>query len=118
MKTIIENLHKIYFVSKMLHWNAIKYDQHLLYDRIAEGMIDAIDKVAESCIFPFETITDLDLNITNYSLDELIRIIEETARDIQVACLDPNTTEGAKNTLSGIAEQLNIKAYLINRNLR
>ena len=80
-------------------------------------MIEAMDTVAESCILPFDKVENLDLKITNYSLDELKRIIEETANDIQEKCSSNQITEGAKNTLSGIAEQLNIKGYLIRNNL-
>lgn len=79
-------------------------------------MIEAMDTVAESCILPFGKIKDLDLEVKKYTLDELKATIEETASLIQEKCSE-NITEGAKNTLSGIAEQLNIKGYLIKNNL-
>lgn len=117
LKTTCENLARIYFISKVLHWNATKYDTHLLYDRIAEDCIDSIDTIAESCIFPFFKITDLDVKIDKFNLQSLKDKIQETAETIQEICQDKQTSEGTKNTLSGIAEKLNIKAYLINNNL-
>jgi len=117
LKNIAENQAKIYFIAKILHWNATKYDEHLLFDRIAENTIDNIDTIAESCIFPFDKITDFDFKIEKYTIEALKDYIQETAELIQEITKDSDTSEGIKNTLSGIAEQLNIKAYLINNNL-
>lgn len=117
LKKISENQAKIYFISKVLHWNSNKYDEHLLYDRIGEGTIDNIDEIAEACIFPFTKISDLDLKIDKFDLEALKDLITDTADEIQKICQDSETAEGIKNTLSGIASQLNVKAYLIKNNL-
>ncbi len=113
-KIIIENLAKMYFVAKLLHWNASQnYADHLLYDRIAGDCMDSIDKVAEVCIFPFYTIDNLTFNFDGYGVQDLKNLIVETANLIQKLCEDALTAEGIKNTLSGIAESLNVKAYLL-----
>ena len=112
-KLIIENLTKIYFVAKILHWNANNYSDHLLYDRITEGCIDFIDKIAESCIFPFDTINRLDLEIKSFDINSLKEYIVETANKIEKICNSNDISDGAKSTLSGIAEALNVKAYLL-----
>ena len=115
--TICEMLAHIYFNAKVLHWNFTKdYSLHLLFDRISEDCIDAIDSVAESCILPFEgKVEELDFQITSKesTLENLKTTIQDLADMIQKLAKDEEMSEGAKNTLSGIAEMLNVKAYLI-----
>lgn len=114
---IIKNLINIYFISKLLHWNATKnYADHLLYDRISEDCMEFIDKIAENCILPFETtlLDRLDLyGVVTPSVEDLKNNIVDTANKIQALCANNEVSEGAKNTLSGIAESLNTKAYLL-----
>ena len=114
IKIIMENLARIYFIAKILHWNSIKnYSDHLLYDRIAEDCLDFVDKIAESCILPFKTIDRLDLEIKDFDLESLKTYIVFIVNKIEKLVDSDNISEGAKNTLSGIAETLNVKAYLL-----
>ena len=114
---LIKNLINIYFISKLLHWNATNnYADHLLYDRISEDCIEFTDKIAENCILPFETnvLNRLELyGALTPSVEDLKNLIIDSANMIQTLCANNEISEGAKNTLSGIAESLNTKAYLL-----
>ncbi len=114
IKIVMENLARIYFIAKILHWNATKnYSDHLLYDRISEDCLDFIDKIAESCIFPFDTIDRLDLEIKDFDVESLKTYIVFVVNKIEKLCDSDYISEGARNTLSGISEALNVKAYLL-----
>lgn len=102
----------IYFASKNCHWFSKTYGNHLLFDRIADGLLDHLDALMETGLMNAEAYYPLSFSVTagdnkeNYisSLwDALQRLLDSIQSSIDIF------PEAVKNELSGLSQDVQTK---------
>jgi DNA-binding ferritin-like protein len=128
MKEIIALLNSIYGVAKDLHYSASGnefYGLHLMYDEIADGIMDSIDEIKENYYLfnnlpvpdskEIFTISASQISITS-TIAELGELIKGCIDTIDEVCKNNDTlTEGNKSMLGDISNDLSKKLGFINR---
>ena len=123
LETIVTNLNSIYLMAKTLHWEALGYADHLLYDRVADGIQDDIDAVMEAAFLPFYELKigkNIIVNSVPASTDatSLLSYIEGTIDLVENSLKNNNVLEGVKNVLSNVSNNLLVKQMLLRKNLQ
>lgn len=113
------NLNSIYRLAKALHWNATKYDEHLLYDRIGDGIDGFIDDIVEVCIVPWTGNGNIipETKIDSITPGALLDAITRTLALMEGIEARESLPQGVKNLLGTIAQDLIVKRMLLNQNI-
>lgn len=130
MIEILNLLKALQTFSKSSHWLAKgNYGDHLLFDRIGEGLSEQIDLLTELSIVeqmksdPALAIQALKGQLTVLSgiqepasnevnADQLLTIVSGASKAIDEQ-LKKETNTGIQNALQGVAESLQVKKYLL-----
>ena len=123
LETIVTNLNSIYLMAKTLHWEALGYADHLLYDRVADGIQDDIDGIMEAAFLPFYELKigkNVIVNSVPASTDAtaLLSYIEGTIDLVENSLKNNSVLEGVKNVLSNVSNNLLVKQMLVRKNLQ
>jgi DNA-binding ferritin-like protein len=131
MEEIIVYLNAIYGVAKDLHYKASGlsfYSLHLLYDTIAEDLLNYADSIKENFYMArdFEVPTSKVINQEtlkymsgNSDILELHNLIDLCIHHIEGYIQSNDTlTEGDKSLLGEISDNLNKKIGFINRTIK
>lgn len=113
-------IRSIYHMAYALHWASYNnFAEHLLYERVADGLLASLDDIAEVCIIPhlkvkagianmllpaevYENASKKDLAV---AISNGIKLVEELK--------SANITSAQSNVIDGIAAQLTQKYYLL-----
>lgn len=123
LETVVSMLNDIYWESKTLHWTATDYGDHLLYDRIAEGIFDNIDEIMEGAFIPFYNLP-LENSILaktlrdNATPQKLVDLLENAIEFIEKCLKNNDVLEAVKNILSNVSSELLVKQMLLRKNLQ
>ena len=123
------NLNKIKDLANVLHWNSRGenyYSDHLLYQRIYEGISDQVDGLIETCLIPIQKATDIEFDYSglfNYTISfpitpqMLLDLIVDTIRKCD-ALARTDIPEGIKTYLTDVSKSLLVKGGLLDRRLK
>ena len=117
---IVKNLYEIYTSAKALHWASTDFGEHLLYDRVADGILDYIDEVAETVAIPFYDDFIIKPEISEYttiSAYDLAEMLYLTILMLEEYQKYNNVMESVKTILSNISSDLLKKRMFITQNI-
>lgn len=135
MKEILVRLYRLFGLAKDLHYGSAGapfYGLHLMYDRVADGLLDNADRIQEGYFLArgIDAPKSADIyaeaaeaaeaaedkrEATPEGLRDLLR--ETIYRIDQLAADDPELSEGDKTILGDISADLAAKVGFINRTL-
>ena len=127
MKDILVRLYMIFGIAKDLHYSSSGsnfYGLHLMYDRIADGLIDAADRIQESYFLarnlPAIPASEIFLQAASHpdSTGSVLReTITSTIYTIDEMSKSPELSEGDKSMIGDISAELAQKLAFLNRYL-
>lgn len=130
MKEILVYLNAIYGVAKDLHYTADGksfYGLHLMYDEIADGLLDNVDEIKENYYLANDEIPPTSKEIFELSLSmmsgesdilELHNLLDLCIHHIdEVVNKKINLSEGVKSLLGDISNSLSKKIAFVNRTI-
>ena len=130
MKEIIVRLYKIFGLAKDLHYTSSGpefYGLHLMFDRIADGLLDHADRIQESYFMPRQLPPPSSAEIFAKAAEGkqapsaagLLELIRSTIYRIdQLTAETPDFSEGDKTILGDISADLAAKAGFLTRTLK
>lgn len=119
-KEIIQDLAtqvvNIYFAAKNCHWFSKTYGNHLLFDRIADGLLDHLDALMETGLMSSEKYYPITFSVVtadnvNHYITTLWDMLQKLLDSIQASInVFP---EAVKNELSGLSQDVQTKINLL-----
>ena len=114
---IYQQLVNIYFTAKNVHWFSKTYGNHLLFDRIADGLLDHVDALIEVGLMKATDFKALPVVTTNDkpTANEQIALLYMQLKEL-LAALDSIKTifaEPIANELNAISQDVQIKINLL-----
>lgn len=106
----------IYFTAKNCHWFSKTYGNHLLFDRIADGLLGHLDALMETGLMNAEAYFPLSFSVIagnnkeqsiSILWDSLKRLLDSIQSSIDIF------PEAVKNELSGLSQDIKTKLNLL-----
>lgn len=117
IKDIYAQLVNIYFTAKNLHWFSKTYGNHLLFDRIADGILDHVDTLIEVGLMHANDYYALPVITQNVepTKDELILKLDKMLCDLRdaLASVQGTFSEAVANELNAISQDIQVKIRLL-----
>lgn len=117
IRDLVVQLSDIYFTAKNVHWFSRTYGNHLLFDRIAEGLLDHIDALVEVALMDAETFLPMPIATTNTATTAAEQIIHLhkllTELLTSLNSIQSIFSEAVKNELNGLAQDVQVKINLL-----
>lgn len=115
MLELIQKLIAFKYSCKLAHWKSTTYAQHLLYDRLQEGMDDLIDDIAERYFMAGKQTKQLSAKVLDpkYVNADLSAAIKDILQTIDKLMAKGNLSEGVESLITDIASQFLGKLALV-----
>lgn len=129
MKEILVRLYRLFGLAKDLHYGSAGlpfYGLHLMFDRVADGLLDAADRIQEGYFLARDLPAPKSADIYAEAAADKREATPEALRDLlretiyridQLSADDPELSEGDKTILGDISADLAAKLGFINRTL-
>jgi len=117
VKNIYNCLYDIYITAKNCHWFSKSYSQHLLFDRIADDILDHIDAFIEVTYMNADTFVALPISSSNIApnledqiitLKTQLGLLQDLLAEIQNVFDEP-----VVNELNAISQDVRVKQNLL-----
>ena len=114
MYELMQHLIAFKYACKINHWSTNEYAQHLLYDRLAEGVDEWVDKVAESHFMAGDekSVFKPDLLTSTMISRNIVGMCESIISHLEELQEDDELNEGAKSLLGDIEAEFLVKLAL------
>lgn len=116
---IVSALLFTYLSAKHIHWHlAREYGQHLLFDRIADGLLDSIDTIQERYLLGMmntPTATAIPYNDYKTAVSKLKEYIGSLLKEINTLDNEEGITTELDSSLGTLAEDLKTKLKFLER---
>lgn len=117
IKDIYFQLVNIYFTAKNLHWFSKNYSNHLLFDRIADGILDHVDTLIEVSLLDSSTFIALPIQTNNAEEkpEEQILSLHKKLLDLidSLTSVKDVFSEAISNELNAISQDVQVKYNLL-----
>ncbi|MDR0532993.1 MAG: DUF5856 family protein [Verrucomicrobiales bacterium] len=115
MLELIQKLIAFKYSCKLAHWKATGYADHLLYDRLQEGLDDIIDDVAEQYFMAGKQAKQLTAAVLEpkYINSDVAAAIEDILKTIDKAVASGELSEGITSLVTDTASKFLGKQALI-----
>lgn len=117
IKNVYNCLFDIYITAKNCHWFSKSYGQHLLFDRIADGILDHVDALIEVTYMNADSFVALPISSSNIAstledqiltLKSQLQILQDLLSEIQNVF-----DEAVVNELNAISQDIRVKQHLL-----
>lgn len=117
LQDLATQLVNIYFAAKNCHWFSRTYGNHLLFDRIADGLLDHVDALVEVALMDAEAFLPMPIATTNTATTAAEQIIHLhkllTELLTSLNSVESIFSESVKNELNGLAQDVQVKINLL-----
>ncbi|MDR0741817.1 MAG: hypothetical protein LBF28_03520 [Rickettsiales bacterium] len=114
MFELMQHLIAFKYACKTNHWSTDNYADHLLFDRLAEGIDDSVDDIAEKHFMANDNKKAFDTAVLNPGMIDknLVKMIESITKHLEKLQNDDSLNTGMLSLLSRIEEDFLTKLAL------
>ncbi|MDR1144619.1 MAG: DUF5856 family protein [Verrucomicrobiales bacterium] len=107
MLTLVQQLIAFKYSAKLAHWKTTNYTQHLLYDRLQEGVDDLVDEIAEQYFMASGQADALSATVLEPKLvnPDVVAAINSVLKTIDTLVAQGGLSEGINSLITDIASQ-------------
>lgn len=104
MYQLMQHLVAFKYACKINHWSTDEYAAHLLFDRLAEGIDDAVDNIAEKQFMAHDDKKIFKADLLNPKMVDknIIKMCEEIIKHLEKIQKGDSINEGMISLLSAI----------------
>lgn len=115
MLELMERLIDFKYSCKLNHWTTKSYSEHLLFDRLQEGIDDIVDNIAEKYFMATNQHKLLTSSLVHskYINSDLIKLSKDIVAHIDVLLKDESLPQGILSLLGAISETFNSNLGLL-----
>ncbi|MDR2412675.1 MAG: DUF5856 family protein [Rickettsiales bacterium] len=114
MFKLLQHLIAFKYACKLNHWQTDSYSEHLLFDRLAEGIDNSADDIAEKYFMAADDKKTLKPELLNPKMinKDLVKMCHDIIEHLEELQNDGTLDKGMDSLLSGIEEDFLTKLAL------